>query len=38
MRYYVTINGVSSLTIPGLAIRQLPSISKTLMRNQKETI
>ena len=38
MRYYVTINGVSSLTIPGLAIRELPSISKTLMRNQKETI
>lgn len=38
MRYYVKINGVSSLTIPGLAIRELPSISKTLMRNQKETI
>ena len=38
MRYYVTINDVSSLTIPGLAIKSLPSISKTLMRNQKETI
>ena len=38
MRYYVKINGVSSLTIPGLAIRELPPISKTLMRNQKETI
>ena len=38
MRYYVIINGVNSLTIPGLAIKSLPSISKTLMRNQKETI
>ena len=38
MRNYVIINGVSSLTIPGLAIRELPAISKTLMRNQKEEI
>lgn len=38
MRYYVIINGINSLTIPGLAIKDLPPISKTLMRNQKETI
>ena len=38
MRNYVIINGTNSLTIPGLAIRELPAISKTLMRNQKEEI
>jgi len=38
MRNYVIINGTNSLTIPGLAIKDLPPISKTLMRNQKETI
>ena len=37
-RYYVIINGINSLTIPGLAIRELPPISKTLMRNQREEI
>lgn len=38
MRNYVIINGVNSLTIPGLAIKDLPPISKPLMRNQKETV
>ena len=27
MRYYVILNGVNSLTIQGLAIRELPPIS-----------
>lgn len=38
MKYYVEINGVSSTTINGLAIKELPSISKPLMRNIKEEI
>lgn len=38
MRDYVIINGVSSLTINGLAISKLPPISKSLMRNMKEEI
>ncbi len=38
MRYYVEINGVSSLTIQGLAISELPSISKPLIRTQREEI
>jgi len=37
-RYYVIINGINSLTIPGLAIKELPPITKTLMRNQREEI
>lgn len=38
MRYYVIMNGVNSLTIQGLAIRELPPISKPLMRNLREEI
>ena len=38
MRYYIIINGVNSLTIPGLAIRQLPAISKPAIRTIKEEI
>lgn len=38
MRYYVIINGVNSLTIQGLAISKLPSISKPMMRNMREEI
>lgn len=38
MRYYIIINGVNSLTIPGLAIRTLPPISKPAMRNLREEI
>lgn len=38
MRYYVIMNGVNSLTIQGLAIRELPPISKPLMRNIREEI
>ena len=38
MRYYVEINGNSSLDIIGLAISELPSISKPLIRTQREEI
>lgn len=38
MRYYVILNGVNSLTINGLAIKELPPISKPLMRATKEEI
>lgn len=38
MRNYVIINGVNSLTIQGLAINELPPITKTLMRNNVEEI
>ena len=38
MRYYVEINGVSSLTIEGLAIKTMPNISKPPMRVLEETI
>ena len=38
MRDYVEINGISSLTIPGLAISSLPSITKPLERTQIEEI
>lgn len=38
MRNYVIINGVNSLTINGLAIKEMPPISKPLMRTQKEEI
>ena len=38
MRYYVEINGESSLDIQGLMIQSLPSISKPLMRSKQETI
>ena len=38
MRNYVIINGVNSLTINGLAIKELPPISKPLMRATLETI
>lgn len=38
MRNYVIINGINSLTIPGLAIRTLPPISKPAMRNMIEEI
>lgn len=38
MRYYVIINGVNSLTKTGLAIKELPPISKPLMRTQIEEI
>lgn len=38
MRYYVIINGVNSLTKTGLAIKELPSITKPLMRTQIEEI
>lgn len=38
MKYYVEINGESSLNIQGLAIQSLPPISKPLMRSKQETI
>lgn len=38
MRYYVILNGVNSLTKQGLAIRELPPISKPSMRSLKEEI
>lgn len=38
MRYYVILNGVNSLTKQGLAINEMPPISKPLMRTQKEEI
>lgn len=38
MRDYVILNGVSSLTITGLAIKELPPITKPLMRTYKEEI
>lgn len=38
MRNYVIINGVSSLTIEGLAINIMPPITKPLMRNEIEEI
>lgn len=38
MRNYVIINGTNSLTINGLAIKELPPISKPLMRTTKEEI
>lgn len=38
MRYYVVINGVSSLTKNGLAIKELPPISKPSIRTNTETI
>ena len=38
MRYYVEINGVSSLTLTGFAIKSLPPISKPPQRNLKEEI
>lgn len=38
MRNYVIINGNSSLSISGLAIKELPSISKPPMRYLSETI
>lgn len=38
MRYYVIMNGVNSLTIQGLVIRELPPISKPSMRNIREEI
>lgn len=38
MRDYVIINGVNSNTITGLAISNLPSITKPLMRNQIDEI
>ena len=38
MRDYVIINGVSSITKNGLAIKSLPPITKPLMRTYKEEI
>lgn len=38
MRYYVILNGVNSLTMQGLAINEMPPISKPLMRTQREEI
>lgn len=38
MRNYVIINGVNSNTITGLAIKELPPISKPLMRSDIEEI
>lgn len=38
MRNYVIINGVNSLTKNGLAIKELPPITKTMMRTQREEI
>lgn len=38
MRYYVILNGVNSLTVQGLAINEMPPISKPLMRTQREEI
>ena len=38
MRNYIIINGVNSLTINGLAIKELPSISKPAIRTLTEAI
>lgn len=38
MKYYVIINGNSSLDIQGLAIESLPNISKPLIRTSREEI
>ena len=38
MRNYVIINGVNSLTKNGLAIKDLPPITKTMMRTLREEI
>lgn len=38
MRNYVILNGVNSLTKNGLAINEMPPISKPLMRTQREEI
>ena len=38
MKYYVEINGESSLNIQGLAIQSLPAISKPLMRSKRTEI
>ena len=38
MRNYVIINGVNSLTIPGLAIKSLPPITKPIQRTLREEI
>lgn len=38
MRNYVIINGVNSLTIQGLAINNLPPITKPMIRTQREEI
>ena len=38
MRYYVEINGISSLTLTGFAIKELPPISKPPIRTQKDEI
>ena len=38
MKYYVIINGNSSLDIQGLAIESLPNISKPLIRTTREEI
>lgn len=38
MKYYVIINGNSSLNIQGLAIESLPNISKPLIRTSREEI
>ena len=38
MRYYVIINGVNSLAKNGLAIKELPPISKPSIRTNTETI
>lgn len=38
MRNYVIINGVNSLTIPGLAIKSLPPITKPVQRTLREEI
>lgn len=38
MRNYIIINGINSLTIPGLAIKILPPISKPMMRYMREEI
>ena len=38
MKYYVIINGNSSLNIQGLAIESLPNISKPLIRTTREEI
>ena len=38
MRNYVIINGVNSLDIQGLAINNLPPITKPMIRTQREEI
>ena len=38
MRYYVILNGVNSLTKQGLAINEMPPITKPSMRVQREEI